>query len=261
MSNYGKMSLADKQLLTAVDQLIDSLLSANPCNPSEIYSSKDYSWEDIKERGAVIGGVFQYKLNEQDMLFVKIQCVYDLKPEGFNFTTPTNFKYRANIWCVLDETPIPVDVIEGINPNPEVDLVPVVDINTPEVKTEGYDRTFLEKKGVDVNHALELLGDMEMYNMTISDFMKEVEDKWGRIVEYRDNNNMPDYAIEVHSLKSDCKYLGFMKLADIAYQHELKSKENDLFFVQDHFAELEEEYKKVLEIAKEYVEHNPVSDE
>lgn len=106
MSNYGKMSLADKQLLTAVDQLIDSLLSANPCNPSEIYSSKDYSWEDIKERGAVIGGVFQYKLNEQDMLFVKIQCVYDLKPEGFNFTTPTNFKYRANIWCVLDETPI-----------------------------------------------------------------------------------------------------------------------------------------------------------
>ena len=162
---------------------------------------------------------------------------------------------------LLDETPIPVDVIEGINPNPEVDLVPVVDINTPEVKTEGYDRTFLEKKGVDVNHALELLGDMEMYNMTISDFMKEVEDKWGRIVEYRDNNNMPDYAIEVHSLKSDCKYLGFMKLADIAYQHELKSKENDLFFVQDHFAELEEEYKKVLEIAKEYVEHNPVSDE
>ena len=140
-------------------------------------------------------------------------------------------------------------------------MVPVVDINTPEVKTEGYDRTFLEKKGVDVNHALELLGDMEMYNMTISDFMKEVEDKWGRIVEYRDNNNMPDYAIEVHSLKSDCKYLGFMKLADIAYQHELKSKENDLFFVQDHFAELEEEYKKVLEIAKEYVEHNPVSDE
>ena len=162
---------------------------------------------------------------------------------------------------LLDETPIPVDVIEGINPNPEVDLVPVVDINTPEVKTEGYDRTFLEKKGVDVNHALELLGDMEMYNMTISDFMKEVEDKWSRIVEYRDNNNMPDYAIEVHSLKSDCKYLGFMKLADIAYQHELKSKENDLFFVQDHFAELEEEYKKVLEIAKEYVEHNPVSDE
>ena len=47
----------------------------------------------------------------------------------------------------------------------------------------------------------------------------------------------------------------------IAYQHELKSKENDLFFVQDHFTELEEEYKKVLEIAKEYAEHNPVDNQ
>lgn len=161
---------------------------------------------------------------------------------------------------VKEESPIPVDVLEGINPNPVVDLVPVVDLNVGGVQQEGYDRSYLEKNGVDVNHALELLGDMDMYNMTISDFMKEVEDKWKRIVEYRNSNNMPDYAIEVHSLKSDCKYLGFMTLADIAYQHELKSKENDLFYVQDHFAELEEEYKKVLEIARKYVENNPVSE-
>ena len=161
---------------------------------------------------------------------------------------------------VKEEPPIPVDVLEGINPNPVVDLVPVVDLNVGSVQQGGYDRSYLEKNGVDVNHALELLGDMDMYNMTISDFMKEVEDKWNRIVEYRNSNNMPDYAIEVHSLKSDCKYLGFMTLADIAYQHELKSKENDLFFVQEHFAELEEEYKKVLEIARKYVENNPVNE-
>ena len=99
-----------------------------------------------------------------------------------------------------------------------------------------------------------------MYNATISDFMKEVENKWNRINEYKNSNNMPDYAIEVHSLKSDCKYLGFMSLADISYQHELKSKENDSAFVNEHFGELEEEYKKVLEIAKEYVEHNPVEE-
>ena len=144
----------------------------------------------------------------------------------------------------------------------EIDLVPVVDINTPvENQTDTkYDRSFLESKGVDVNHALELLGDMEMYNMTISDFMKEVENKWNRINEYKNSNNMPDYAIEVHSLKSDCKYLGFMSLADISYQHELKSKENDSEFVNTHFQELEEEYQKVLEIAKEYVEHNPVEE-
>ncbi len=119
----------------------------------------------------------------------------------------------------------------------------------------------LRNAGANIEKSLELLGDMDMYNMTISDFMSGVEDKWNKIVEYKNSNNMPDYAIEVHSLKSDCKYLGFMKLADIAYQHELKGKENDLFFVQDHFTELEEEYKKVLAIAKEYAEHNPVDNQ
>ena len=121
-----------------------------------------------------------------------------------------------------------------------------------------YDKTYLEKNGADVDHGLELLGDMEMYNMTISDFMDEVEDKWSRIIQYRDSNDMPNYAIEVHSLKSDCKYLGFMTLADIAYQHELKSKENDSAFVMQNFPALQAEYERVLAVVRPYVEHNPV---
>ena len=144
------------------------------------------------------------------------------------------------------------------------DLVSVVDIDLEAINssvTESsakvvYDRTYLESNGVDVNHALELLGDMDMYNMTINDFMAEVSDKWNRIITYRDNKDMPNYAIEVHSLKSDCKYLGFMTLADISYQHELKSKENDLEFVLNNFAKLEEEYNKTYEIAKNYADNN-----
>jgi len=122
------------------------------------------------------------------------------------------------------------------------------------------DRSYLESNGVDVNHALELLGDMDMYNATINDFMAEVEDKWNRIVEYKNSGDMENYSIEVHSLKSDCKYLGFMTLADIAYQHELKSKENDLEFVNDNFKALEDEYHKVLDIASKYVKNNPVTE-
>ena len=182
--------------------------------------------------------------------------------------------------------PVEVDHIEEIETleedsnsmkNIKTDLIPVMDINiteplnkvqdidsfgidnlnnTTEIK---YDRSYLEDNGVDVNHALELLGDMDMYNMTISDFMSEVESKWARINEYKNTGNMPDYAIEVHSLKSDCKYLGFMALADIAYQHELKSKGNDSSFVNEHFDELAKEYNKVLGIAKNYTEHNSVA--
>ena len=94
-----------------------------------------------------------------------------------------------------------------------------------------------------------------MYNMTISDFLEEVEEKWNNITLYKNNNDMKNYTIDVHSLKSDCKYLGFMKLADISYQHELKSRENDLEFVNNNFEKLEKEYKKVLEITKTYVKN------
>ena len=148
-------------------------------------------------------------------------------------------------------------------------LVPVVDIDLEAInssvtvestKVEVFDRAYLESNGVDVNHALELLGDMEMYNMTINDFMKEIDEKWNRIISCRDSKDMPNYAIDVHSLKSDCKYLGFMTLADISYQHELKSKENDVEFVLNNFAQLEEEYHKMYEIAKNYAEHNEVEE-
>ena len=151
-------------------------------------------------------------------------------------------------------------------------LIPVADIEYPteptivstepveEETSSTYDRKFLEDHGVDVNKALEMLGDMDMYNSTVHDFVSEVDAKWQRLNDYLAAGNMDDYAIDVHSLKSDCKYLGFMSLADIAYEHELKSKEKDLDFVKNHFSELEEEYKKTLEIAKEYAEHNPVSE-
>ena len=113
-------------------------------------------------------------------------------------------------------------------------------------------KDYLIKNGVDIEKSLELLGDMEMYNMTINDFLEEVEEKWNNIINYKNINDMENYAIEVHSLKSDAKYLGFTKLADISYEHELKSKENNSEFVINNFDKLEKEYLKTLEIVKEY---------
>ena len=194
--------------------------------------------------------------NQLDMNYAeKSQTEIKLKPVEVNHIEDVE---------VLDEPvltsvePISVQQVAPIDVKP-IETIPVVDITPTETSEKVvYDRSYLENNGADINHALELLGDMEMYNMTISDFMKEVENKWARIVDYKNQNNMPDYAIEVHSLKSDCKYLGFMTLADIAYEHELKSKENDSNFVNENFGRLENEYKKVLEVARTYVEHNPV---
>ena len=115
------------------------------------------------------------------------------------------------------------------------------------------DREYLEKNGVDVERGLELLGDMDMYNETMEDFLSEINEKYPNAKAYKEAGDMPNYAILVHSIKSDSKYLGFTHLADLAYAHELKSKENDIDFVNNNFAELETEINRIISVAKKYL--------
>ncbi len=64
---------------------------------------------------------------------------------------------------------------------------------------------------------------------------------------------MANYAIEVHALKSDSKYFGFTRLAELALDQEMKSKENNMFYISEHFPELEKETLRALNIAKVYL--------
>lgn len=115
------------------------------------------------------------------------------------------------------------------------------------------DINYLIKNGIDVNTSLKLLGDIEMYSDTLSDFVDDGEDRKKQLKDFIANNDMENYAIIAHSIKSDSKYLGFTKLVDIAYSHELKAKENDINYVSSHFLELNDELCRILEIATNYL--------
>ena len=116
-----------------------------------------------------------------------------------------------------------------------------------------HSKEFLESKGVDVDHGIELLGDMETYDMIIEEFLKNTPDRLEKLKTLKEAADMPNYAIEAHALKSDCKYLGFMGLADIAYKHELAGKDNNSEEVNNTFDEFYNETNKVVEIVKEYL--------
>ena len=115
------------------------------------------------------------------------------------------------------------------------------------------DRKLLEDNGVDVEKGLELLGDMDMYNETMEDYLKEVSEKYEQLKDFKEKGDMENYAIVVHSIKSDSKYLGFTHLADLAYDHELKSKDNDIDYVNNNFNTLEKELNRILDLAKKYL--------
>jgi len=115
------------------------------------------------------------------------------------------------------------------------------------------DVSILTDNGVDLNSALELLGDLSFYDETLEAFLSENEVRLPNIEKYKKEQNMEDYAILVHALKSDSKYLGFKSLADIAYVHELASKANNVDEVNKKYDELVKEVEKVTEIAKKYL--------
>lgn len=115
------------------------------------------------------------------------------------------------------------------------------------------DINFLKQNNVDINQCLELFGDIETYNETIKEFQTGIDGKLDQIEKYYKEEDMANYAIYVHSLKSDCKYFGFMKLAEMAYEHETKSKANDIKFVKANYNALIEEARKVKGIVDEYL--------
>ena len=137
--------------------------------------------------------------------------------------------------------------IKELNSKLEEDLK-----NFSEIPTEKGSLDYLRANGVDIDASLELLGDIEMYNETLKSFIEENRTRIQRMEKNKNESNMKDYSIEVHALKSDCKYLGFKKLAELAYEHEMRSKENDIDYVNEHYNELMEEYNRISVIISNY---------
>lgn len=115
------------------------------------------------------------------------------------------------------------------------------------------DKNFLISRGVNIEKSLELFGDMETYNATLHDFLADVPEKLKKIQAYKETSDMANYAILVHSLKSDARYFGFDQLADVAYQHEMQSKANDMYYVAEHFPELLKLAEEAIRTAQEYL--------
>lgn len=151
--------------------------------------------------------------------------------------------------------PLPAEIYE-INMPTSVENEEEVNENILEEKTksvEKYDRSYLEENGFDVAAGIELLGDIDMYNDMVSGFITESENRISLLEEYKNKGDMANYAVLVHAQKSDSKYLGIKKLAEMSLEHEMKSKENDIEFINQNYDNLMNELNRILDICKKYM--------
>lgn len=115
------------------------------------------------------------------------------------------------------------------------------------------DVNLLTSNGVNIEKSLELFGDMETYNDTLNDFLAEIDEKLAKIKSFKEVSDMANYAILVHSLKSDARYFGFEKLAELAYNHEMESKANNMYYVTENYDELMQEANRIVALVKQYM--------
>ena len=135
--------------------------------------------------------------------------------------------------------------------NKPIELIEILDDND-NIQKE-HTKEYLIQNDVDLESALKFLGDMEMYDDTLKEFMDNINERKAKLDNYKNVLDMSNYAIEVHALKSDAKYLGFNKLNELSLNHEIKAKENDAQYIIDNFEALMNEIDSVLSIIKKYM--------
>ena len=92
-------------------------------------------------------------------------------------------------------------------------------------------RNFLTQNGVDVEKGIENTMDFETYNEILLDFCDTFPNDVNKFNEYKLAQDLVNYEIIVHALKSNCRTLGFMYTGEMFYQHELASKRNDMNYI------------------------------
>lgn len=116
------------------------------------------------------------------------------------------------------------------------------------------DTSILTDYGVNLDKCLELFGTIDKYNFTLDTFFKTIEKNVVDLKSYKEIADTSNYAILTHSIKSEARYFGFEKLADLAYEHELAAKKNDIYFIYNNFDSLMTELSSVIATIGKYLD-------
>ena len=120
-------------------------------------------------------------------------------------------------------------------------------------KTNTNNLSYLEEHGIDTKTPLEMFGSEEMYIDSIKTFIEETPESYTNLMRYYLDNNLEDYKILVHKLKSESRYIGLNKFSDMCLEHETKAKEGDNQYIISNFSILIKEYKNVMRILKDFI--------
>ena len=111
----------------------------------------------------------------------------------------------------------------------------------------------LEDVEIDVKGALASLKDKELYDASVEEFYNGIEEKMAQLYDYKRNQDFNNYSNVARTLKTEARYLGFKKFAEIAEEHENASQENDLDFINSNYPKIKMESIRILDLLQKYL--------
>lgn len=75
------------------------------------------------------------------------------------------------------------------------------------------DEELYNQEGLDVNQALEYVGDINLYREILYDYYMAIDDRCSKIRKFVEEKNIKEYTVQVHAVKSSSRMIGAIELA------------------------------------------------
>ena len=116
-----------------------------------------------------------------------------------------------------------------------------------------YDVNVLKNCGIHVTKCLEILGSIDLYNETIKDFLDTVGPKIDNMTANIQSDKLNEYSVDLLSLKSDARYLGFDELSKVIADVEAFTIKKDLESVKNTHPQLITQVNAYVGVARLYL--------
>ena len=107
---------------------------------------------------------------------------------------------------------------------------------------------------LDTDSARRMLGDDKVFYSVLKEYYKNIPKKIKLIAQYKQQNNLTAYTIEVHALKSTSRQIGATRLANLAAELERAGNDADLDTIREQTGELLTMYEAYQEVLRPFCE-------
>ena len=134
-----------------------------------------------------------------------------------------------------------------------LEFMPWDDTEYEQKKEESDDVTDrLTTLGFDTKAAITYCGgDEGFYKEMIFDYMEAYADKKNGLEESFKGENWPEFAVQIHALKSTSKTIGAIELSEQAFELEKAAKEERAEYIKENWPTFVKDYEKTVDLLKE----------